>query len=503
MCISRLAFLLLLNLIFLCSFTKVKGQSKSEAIEKIFSKYHAYENFQGVVLIAEAGEVIYRKAFGLANREWGVPNQIDTRFNIASISKQFTAMLVMQLIEENKIHPDSTISAYYPEYRQDVGRKVTIHHLLSHTSGIPNYTSLPYVWSDSLQLRYTKEELVRKFCSHDLEFKPGSSYQYNNTGYFLLSVIVEKVMGKNYESVLEEKILKPLALKNTAVDNRDEIILRRASGYEREGDGFINAADIYMQNLQGVGNLYATVDDLFTWDRALCSDKIISRKSIEQMQTAYTEKSSTWIPPYLNSYGYGVGVADISLKKKKSTRMIFHSGHIRGFSCFFARFPEDGHTVIILSNIGNVSTVRMNEITQQVKNVLYDLPYEMPERSLVSELLQVIESRGAEAATKHFYQLKASFPYEFKDVRDDLNELGMILTNDNKTFEALEIFKLNARLYPDWASYQRLAFAYLQNGDAQEAGRYYKKSITLNPGRSAAEKRGYKEAMRALKDLND
>lgn len=503
MFISRAALFLSLNLVFLYSFTLVKAQSKAEAIEKIFSKYHAFENFQGVVLVAESGEVIYRKAFGLANREWGIPNQIDTRFNIASVSKQFTAMLVMQLIEEGKIHLDSTMSAYYPEYRQDIGRKVTIHHLLSHSSGIPNYTSLPYVWSDSLQLRYTKQELVRKFCSHDLEFKPGSRYQYNNTGYFLLSMIVEKVTGKDYEAVLEERILQPVGLKNTAVDSRDKIIPRRAYGYEKEGEEFINAADIYMQNLQGVGNLYSTVDDLFAWDRALCSDKIMSRKSIDLMQTAYTEKSSTWISPYLNSYGYGVGIADISLNKKKSTRMIFHSGHIRGFSCYFARFPEDRHTIIMLSNTGNVSTARMNEITQQVKNVLYDLPYEMPERSLVSELLQVIESRGAEAAIRHFYQLKDSFPYEFKNVRGDLNELGTALSNDNKPIEALEIFKLNAKLYPDWASYQRLAFAYLQNGDAQEAGRYYKKSITLNPGRSATEKRGYKEAMQALKDLSN
>ncbi len=492
---------LLVVFIALLHFQETAAQSKAEIIDQIFRKYHEYENFQGTVLVAEAGQVIYRKAFGLANREWGVANQPDAKFNIASLSKQFTAMLIMQLVEEGKIHLDSTLSVYYPEYRQDVGRQVTVHQLLTHRSGIPNYTSLPYVWSDSLQNHYTKAQMVQKFCSQNLEFRPGSRYQYNNTGYFLLSMIIEKVTGKDYNTVLAEKIIRPLGLQNTAADHRDTVLYKRAYGYEEKGEGFTNAADMYMQNLQGAGNLYATVDDLFAWDRALYSDKLVSKKTIQAMQTAYSEPSATWIPPFANSYGFGMGVADIGLKNKKTTPMVFHSGHIKGFSCYFARFIEVQHTVIMLSNTGNVSTARMNDIAQQVKNVLYGLPYHIPERSLAPELLRVIESRGIDAAMRHFDYLKKSFPYEFKHLQEDLEQVGATLLNENQTAEAIEILEINARLNPNWKAYQKLATAYRQHNDPQQAVLFYKKAIDLNPRRSQTEKQAHGEAKRAMKEI--
>lgn len=477
------------------------AQSKTEAIEQIFSKFHEYENFQGAVLVAESGEVIYRGAFGLANREWNIPNQIDTKFDIASISKQFTAMLIMQLIEDGKIHLDSTISTYYPEYRKAIGSRVTIHQLLTHQSGIPNYTSLPNIWADSLQKMYTKEELVSRFCSKDLEFTPGSRYQYNNTGYFLLSMIIEKVTGKDFETVLEESILKPLGLRNTGVDQRDEILYKRAYGYEQSKDGYKNAASMYMQNLQGAGNLYATVDDLFAWERALYTDKLVSHKMIQVMQTPHTKESASWIPPYTNTYGYGMGLTNVELSKNQTVPMVFHSGHIKGFSCYMARFIKDEHTVIILSNVGNVSTARMNDIAQNIKNVLYGLPYQVPERSLAPELLQIIDSNGIEAAIAHFYQLKASFPYEFKNAQEDLDQLGVVLVDIKKIPEAIEIFKLNAKTHPSWLAYQRLAIAYMMNNNPNEAAKYYKKAISLNPKRSDMEKQGHAEAKQALKNI--
>ncbi len=492
---------LLINFVLLFYSSDSLAQTKAEIFDQIFSKYHEYENFQGVVLVAEAGEVLYREAFGLANREWNIPNQVDAKFNIASISKQFTAALIMQLVEEDKIHLDSTISVYYPEYRRDIGQQVTIHHLLTHRSGIPNYTSIPYVWSDSLQNKYTKEALVKKFCSNNLEFKPGSRYQYNNTGYFLLSMIIEKVTGKEFATVLKEKILDPLGLKNTAVDNRESVLLKRAYGYEREGEHYNNVSGTFMQNLQGAGNLYSTVDDLFAWNQAFTSGQVLSAGSVEVMQTPYSEESAVWISPYTNNYGYGIGLADIPLAENEYTKMIFHSGHIKGFSGYVASFIEEGNTIILLSNVGNVSTVRMNEIAQQVKNVLYGLPYEIPERSLAPELIRVIASQGVDAAIEHFYKLKDAFPYEFKNVSKDLDQLGLALMQEDKIPEALEIFKLNVKMYPNWMTYQRLGFAYMQNNDAREAAKNYRKAISLNPKRSGMEKRAHAEAKQMLKSI--
>ncbi|MFP4092865.1 MAG: serine hydrolase [Cyclobacteriaceae bacterium] len=477
-------------------------EKQSAAIDEIFSRYHQFEHFQGAVLVAKKGEVFYKKAFGLANREWNIPNQPDTRFDIASISKQFTAMLVMQLIEEGKIHPDSSLSTYLPEYRQDVGSSVSIHHLLTHTSGIPNYTSIPYVWSDSLVRRYTSSELIRKFCSGDLEFAPGTQYSYNNSGYLLLSVVVERVSGKSFEEVLHERILQPLRMQHSGIDDRSRIIDKRAYGYVREVDGFTNASPMDMANLQGAGNMYATVEDLYLWDRALHQQKLLSRRGHLAMNTAYTTESDTWISPYTNSYGYGVGLTRLPGMDGKETQMVFHSGHITGYSSFMARFVEDEHLVVILSNIGNLSTARMNEIAQEVRNVLNETPHELPERSMHLLLVKAALQGGAESAIEQYYQLKNDFPYEFTETENDLLLAANDLNSNNMDGAALEILKLNMQVNPGWKSFFLLGEAYYQQQKYKEAARLYRKSMRVNPRQSEEEKDAYTASEKALNMLN-
>lgn len=503
-CIFRLSFILSIAALSLSSLSKVHGQSsdKLEAIDEIFSKYHEYEGFQGAVLVAERGKVIYREAFGLANREWNIPNQADSRYDIASVSKQFTAMLVMQLYEEGKTHPDSTISSYYPEYRSDIARKVTIHHLLTHRSGIPNYTSIPYVWSDSLINRYSSDELVQKFCSGDLEFEPGSRYSYNNSGYFILSVILEKVSGQSFAELLEEKILEPLHMNNTGLDQRASIIDKRAYGYVQKNDQFENARPMYMANLQGAGNMYSTVDDLYRWDRALHEGKLLSAKGHREMTKAFSEESDTWITPYKNSYGYGMGVAQVPGPRNKDIGMIFHSGHITGYSSFMARFVDDEHLVVLLSNLGEVSTVRMNAIAQEVKNVLYGLPYAVPKRSLKSMLFDTIRNEGIDAALQEYDQLTAEFPYDYKDTSEALNELGKQLIASNMEDEALEILRFNVKVNPNWKSYQILADAYYSREGYEEAALLYRKSMDINPRSSQEEKKAFQTVRNLLSSLN-
>jgi CubicO group peptidase (beta-lactamase class C family) len=475
---------------------------KLKAIDEIFSKYHEYEGFQGTVLVAERGKVIYREAFGLANREWNIPNQVDSRFDIASVSKQFTAMLVMQLYEEGKIHLDSTISSYYPEYRSDVARNVTVHHLLTHRSGIPNYTSIPYVWSDSLINRYSSDELVQKFCSGELEFEPGSRYSYNNSGYFILSVILEKVSGQSFAELLQEKILEPLHMSNTGVDQRSSVIDKRAYGYVQKNGIFENARPMYMANLQGAGNMYSTVDDLYRWDRALHARKLLSAKGHREMTQAFSEENDTWITPYKNSYGYGMGVAKVPGPRNKEVEMVFHSGHITGYSSFMARFVDDEHLVVLLSNLGEVSTARMNAIAQEVKNVLYGLPYEVPKRSLKSSLFDTIRSEGIEAGLEQYDELTEAFPYEYKDTGKELYQLGKELLASNMEDEALEIYRLNVKVNPNWKSYHLLADAYYEREGYQEAALLYKKSMEINPRSTQEEKTAFQAARKSLSSLN-
>ena len=160
------------------------AQDKARAIDSLLTFCHENKLFNGSALVAENGTVIFKKGYGMANFDWSIPNTPDTKHRIASITKQFVAMLVLQMVEKGKIKLDGKLTEYLPDYRKDTGDRVTIHHLLTHTSGIPSYTGLPYVWSDSTRNPYTTEYVIKTFCSGDLEFEPGTQYRYNNSGFW-------------------------------------------------------------------------------------------------------------------------------------------------------------------------------------------------------------------------------------------------------------------------------------------------------------------------------
>ncbi len=491
----------ILLLLVLSQAASAQPQDQSVDIDQIFQKFYEYTAFQGTVLVADRGEVVYQRAFGQANREWSVPNTLDTRFNIASLSKQFTAVLILRLVNEGRLDLEGTISDYLPEYRSDVGRRITLHHLLTHQSGIPNYTSLPYVWSDSLTQRYSTEDLIRRFGSLDPEFEPGAHYRYSNTGYLLLAAIAERVAGESFNVLLTQQVLTPLGLRQTGVDDRSTLVEKRAFGYEKTTQGFRPVAGMYMKNLLGAGNLYSTAEDLFRWDQAWYTTTLLSEKAIKTLVKSYTETNATWIPPYASTYGYGVGLTEIPLTKKKSVPMVFHSGHIKGFSSFYARFPEDQQAVIMLSNTGGVSTTRMNTVSVEVLKVLHGLPHALPERSLTDDLYQVINQEGIAAAVAYYHQLRDAFPYEFKNSQEQLAALGQRLRQEGDLASAVVIFQLNSDMHPHWSTYYQLAEACVQIGEPENAERYYQQSLSLNPRKDASQKDVYRQARTNLKRL--
>ncbi|WP_020526385.1 serine hydrolase domain-containing protein [Flexithrix dorotheae] len=360
---------LFLSIIFYFSISILYGQRNVEKIDNLFKKYHNEEGFAGAVLVADKGEVIYKKGFGLANQDWGISNQPDTKFDIASISKQFTAAVILMLAEEGKIDLEGKISDYLPYFRKDYGKKVTIHHLLTHRSGIPNYTSIPYVWEDSLKYHYKLKDLITKFCSRDLEFEPGTSYEYNNSGYVILAAIIETACKDKFANILNERLFKPLNMNSTGVDVREMVIPKRATGYIKQETSSKPADYMYMGNLVGAGNLYSTVEDLFKWDQALYSNEILSASAKAKMIKSYS-KGSSWILPFENGYGYGVGTANVGGKGQPKVNLVFHSGHISGYSSYLARFTDNRNTVIILSNTGSMTTTGMNLLAVEVNMIL-------------------------------------------------------------------------------------------------------------------------------------
>ena len=445
------------------------AQDTAAKIQEVLTLAHKYQQFNGSALVATNGKVIYKGGFGMANMEWNIPNTPDTKFRLGSITKQFTSMVTLQLVEQGKLKLDGKVSDYLPEYRKDVGGKVTIHHLLTHTSGIPSYTSQPGFFENVSRNPYKVDEFVKKYASGDLEFEPGSKFSYNNSGYFLLGAIIERITGKPYEQVLKENIFEPLGMKNTGYDHHDTIMAKRATGYSKTADGFRNAPYLDMSIPYAAGSLYSTVEDLFLWDQSLYTDKLLSAQSKELMYK-----------PFLEDYAYGWAVRNASFKQSdQPVQLIEHGGGINGFTTIIRRFPKEKNLVVLLDNTG---TGYLDRLSESISRILYNQPYEQPKMSAVSVLEDTIRAKGIEAGIAQYRELKAkqSATYDFSE--GELNQLGYRLLRSGKAKESIEIFKLNVEAYPQgFNTYDSLAEAYASVNERDLAIQNYKKSVELNP----------------------
>jgi len=448
------------------------AQDNSFKIDELMSLYHEYGQFSGAVLVVENSEVIYKKGFGFANLEWNIPNEPDTKYRLSSITKQFTAMLVMKLVEEGEIELDKTLSHYLTDYREDTGAKVTIHHLLNHTSGIPDMTNR----TEDLRQHQDYKLFIKSQCSGDLEFEPGTAYKYCNSNYQLLGLIIEIVTGKLYKDVLDETILKPLGMKNTGIDQYEMVLKHRSTSYlKRYGDKYTKAPYFYMQNFFSAGSMYSTVEDLLLWDQALYTDELLSSKYRDIMFT-----------PFLNNYAYGWGVRKVQIwTTQDSTLVIAHTGGIAGSDSRIVRLVDDKHLIVLLGNVG-IGWAKINDISWEIINILYNVPYNLPKKSILKTLIATLENKDIASALKQYNNLKSKKPnsYDF-NVENDLNVYGYYLISKNKNNEAIEIFELNVALYPkSWNTYDSLGEAYLKNGNKELAIKNYKKSLELNPSRT-------------------
>ncbi len=208
-------------------------------IDAYLSECHIRGLFNGSALVAHREEVLFSKGYGYADRENQVPNTPDTIFRIGSITKQFTVVMIFQLVEEGRIRLEGKLTEYLPEYRPDTGNRVTIDHLLRHTSGITSYTNIPGFWENEIVKHQDHDDFIDRFHSGDLIFEPGARYAYNNTGYFLLGVIIERMTGKSYADNLTERITETLEMNRTGVDRGEIGLEKKARGYIREGGRYV------------------------------------------------------------------------------------------------------------------------------------------------------------------------------------------------------------------------------------------------------------------------
>src|SRR5688572_22873560 len=451
------------------------SSDKARKIDEVLSTANKYHLFNGSVLVAENGKVVHKKGYGHANMEWNIPNTPDTRFRLGSITKQFTAALILQLVDEGKVKLDGKLSDYLPAYRKDIGDKVTIHQLLNHTSGIPSYTSVAKFFANVSRNPFTVDDFVKQFASSDLEFEPGSKYSYNNSGYFLLGAIIEKVTGQSYDKALKSRILDPLGMKNTGYDLHSPVIEKRAAGYERFGNGYRNAPYLDMSIPYAAGSMYSTVDDLYLWDQALYTDRVVSAQSKALMyKPALADYAYGWV---VNKAEFGNGAP--------ATERIMHGGGINGFNTLIIRYPQQKHLIVLLDNTSQGES--LDRLQDSITRILFNHPYTMPKMSIVDVVLQAINEKGLDAGLARYRDLKTkqSDVYDFSE--PELNRLGYRLLQAGKQKEAIEIFKLNVAEYPKaFNTYDSLGEGYLVSGNQELAILNYKKSLELNPNNTNA-----------------
>ena len=447
------------------------AQDRVDEIEALLNKYQEYGMFNGTVLVADEGKVLYKNAFGEANKAWGIPNRTDTKFRIGSITKQFTAAIILQLVEEGLIDLDDPITKYLNNYPADQGERVTIHHLLTHTSGIPNYTSL----SDFLEFTrdpYEPNSFITVFSELDLEFEPGSQFNYSNSGYFLLGVIIEHVTGKPYDEVLNDRLLEPLDLSDTGYQHHGDIIEHMASGYNKFGGRYSNAPYLDTSIPYSAGMMYSTVEDLYKWNHFLQEGAVFKK----------TETLERMLTPFLDNYAYGIAVFNMPVGED-SVRTITHNGGIFGFSSDMKYFPDTGRTVVVLDNAGGAPGAITNSLTL----LLFGQDVPEPKRPISDVIGMKLEEEGIAAAKEHYRQLREGSPEEYNFGQWQLIGLGYGYLFVREIEKAIAVFELNTEAYPEFpTNYEALGEAYLAAGDTEKAISIYEKALALNPENKTA-----------------
>lgn len=328
--------------------------------------------FSGTILIAREGKVLFKKAYGLANREFGVPNAPATRFHISSVSKIFTAIAIMILKERGKLNVTDSLNKFISDYPQ--GNKITIHHLLTHTSGIPNVNSFAE-YNQMSRFPHTPEKIILMFKTKPLNFQPGERYQYSNSNYNLLAYIIEEVSGSDYGEFLNKYIFEPLDMNDTGHrGDMSAIVLNIATGYTPHGPIGIKRARFVDWSIKtGNGSLYSTVMDLYKLDRALYTEKILSKSSLDQM-----------FKDYIKGVGYGCFVG-----KRLNRRVVRANGRSPGFTACVNRYIDDEACIIILSNnYSPVPHMAVKDIAAILYGEKYDLPIKIESKEINPELLK-------------------------------------------------------------------------------------------------------------------
>lgn len=338
-----IATLLLLQTPLLYADTAAKpavlGQAAiTQQLDATVSGFYKADEPGASVIVIKDGKPLLRKAYGMASLAGKRVMQADDVFRLGSITKQFTAVSILLLVEEGKISLSDTVQKILPDY-PDSGKKITVEHLLTHTSGIPNYTSKPNFRAGSGK-DMTVEQMLDSFKNDALEFEPGSTWNYSNSGYFLLGAIIEKISGDSYAKFVEKRLFVPLGMKNSSYEGHERSQQSRAEGHSKKPEGFGASDQLSMSQPYAAGSLTSTVDDMAVWDAAISAGKLLKADSWKRAFTAYTLSKGQ-----SSNYGLGWSVGNL-----EGSPMLAHGGGINGFSTYALRLPQEKVYVAVLTN---------------------------------------------------------------------------------------------------------------------------------------------------------
>ena len=302
-------------------------------MEQVIQAAVEKKTFMGSVLVARGNEILLNKGYGQADLEWEIPNTPTTKFRLGSITKQFTAASILLLEERGKLRIEDPIKQHLPDV-PEAWHAITIYNLLTHTSGIPNFTSLPE-YQKLKPFASAVEKTLDVLRDKPLDFAPGERMSYSNSGYLVLGRLIEKVSGTSYAAFVMENIFVKLGMNDSGFDSNSEIIPRRAAGYSPGPNGPINAGFVHMTIPHAAGSLYSTTEDLLRWEQGLFAGKVLSAASLQKM-----------ITPFKESYALGVAVRAMDGRK-----VVSHSGGIEGFNTILSYYPDTRITVAVLSNV--------------------------------------------------------------------------------------------------------------------------------------------------------
>lgn len=419
-----------------------------------------FDHFSGVVLVARKGKILLHRAYGFADAERRIPNEVTTRFRIGSVSKQFTAAGVMRLHELGKLRLTDSITKYI-DGAPEAWRGITIEHLLNHTSGLVDYTALSEASGDYLKRHHPHRAVLDLVRDKPLRSKPGEVFAYNNTGYYLLGLVVERCAGVKLTEYLSQQIFRPLALNRTDQNLTARPSRDRALGYTVNDGRFARASEADMRNLFAIGGISSTVDDLNRWQKALRTGKVLRPASVEQIFT-----------PGKGGYGYGW-----IIDKLGSERRYYHDGGLTPFSASLQILPDSDLTVIAISNRGDDGGIR---VAYDAIGWICGTPATL--RAIQPELF----TETAESSFARIERARKSFP-PFDAREDKVKELGNYLVISGRKKQAIEVFKLNTLLYPKSAeAHYRLALNYSWAKATDLAKKHVAEALRLQPNHPEA-----------------